>query len=441
LSRENVVPTSLFGEPGGSKPWADEDPRWQTTRPEGDAAPDMQISGGAEAHPAPGERHVQELFLTGSVAEALRMHLAGSNETTADPHAIALFDPVRMWAPALIKSLADAGAQPIERLILRDASDLTTLATVERTRVVRRFDETVKLHHADVPSGVADGAAVPLVLMERAQLAVVIVGPMHPESVTGMLELLLAATHASTWRCPNLLFMLPPAAVWIANKVTSLGWPQPLHVTVLNESLGSTSAVWNALLGIWNRAKTLPHWSPPQAEDRPAVESLTPIHVGDAAAEQLTPLTIDLSSDAGLGLPRAAASSPEVRPLPTALNLEQAASALRGLLANEGVIACALVDAGSGLALAQEVRDASSIDIDLVAAAATQLLRAHRLAARQSGFADPVDEIIVNAGSRQQLLRMVARHPGLFLCAVLDAGRSNLALTRYKLLEAEHTLA
>jgi hypothetical protein len=441
LSRENVVPTSLFGEPGGSKPWADEDPRWQTTRPEGDAAPDMQISGGAEAHPAPGERHVQELFLTGSVAEALRMHLAGSNEITADPHAIALFDPVRMWAPALIKSLADAGAQPIERLILRDASDLTTLATVERTRVVRRFDETVKLHHADVPSGVADGAAVPLVLMERAQLAVVIVGPMHPESVTGMLELLLAATHASTWRCPNLLFMLPPAAVWIANKVTSLGWPQPLHVTVLNESLGSTSAVWNALLGIWNRAKTLPHWSPPQAEDRPAVESLTPIHVGDAAAEQLTPLTIDLSSDAGLGLPRAAASSPEVRPLPTALNLEQAASALRGLLANEGVIACALVDAGSGLALAQEVRDASSIDIDLVAAAATQLLRAHRLAARQSGFADPVDEIIVNAGSRQQLLRMVARHPGLFLCAVLDAGRSNLALTRYKLLEAEHTLA
>jgi hypothetical protein len=441
LSRENVVPTSLFGEPGGSKPWADEDPRWQTTRPEGDAAPDMQISGGAEAHPAPGERHVQELFLTGSAAEALRMHLAGSTETTADPHAIALFDPVRMWAPALIKSLADAGAQPIERLILRDAGDLTTLATVERTRVVRRFDETVKLHHADVPSGIADGAAVPLVLMERAQLAVVIVGPMHPESVTGMLELLLAATHASTWRCPNLLFMLPPAAVWIANKVTSLGWPQPLHVTVLNESLGSTSAVWNALLGIWNRAKTLPHWSPPQAEDRPAVESLTPIHVGDAAAEQLTPLTIDLSSDAGLGLPRAAASSPEVRPLPTALNLEQAASALRGLLANEGVIACALVDAGSGLALAREVRDASSIDIDLVAAAATQLLRAHRLAARQSGFADPVDEIIVNAGSRQQLLRMVARHPGLFLCAVLDAGRSNLALTRYKLLEAEHTLA
>ena len=437
------MPTSLFGEPGGSRPRADEDPRWQTTRPEGDAVPDMQVSGAAEAPPAPLERHVQELFLTGSAAEALRLHLAASAEATADAHAIALFDPVRMWAPALIKSLSDSGGQPIERLVLRDASDLTTLATVERTRVVRRFDETVKLHHADVPSGIGDSAAVPLVLMERAQLAVVIVGPMHPESVTGMLEILLAATHASSWRCPNLLFMLPPAAVWIANKVTSLGWPQPLHLTVLNESLGSTSAVWNALLGIWNRAKTLPHWSPPQAEDRPAAETLTPIHVGDAPAEPFTRLAIDTSGDVGLGLPppAAAAASADVRPLPTALNLEQAASALLGLLANEGVIACALVDAGSGLALAREVRDASSIDVDRVAAAATQLLRAHRLAARQSGFADPVDEIIVNAGSRQQLLRMVARHPGLFLCAVLDAGRSNLALTRYKLLEAEHTLA
>ena len=439
IDREDVVPTSLFGEPGGWKPPADEDPRWQTTRPEGDAAHDMQTSDSALA--APAERHTQELLLTGSAAEALRLHLQAGNEGIADAHAIALFDPVRMWAPALIKALSDSGGQPVERLILRDAIDYKTLATIERTRVVRRFDETVRLHHADVPSGIGDGAAVPLVLMERAQLAVVIVGPMHPESVTGMLEVVLAATHASTWRCPNLLFMLPPAAVWIANKVTSLGWPQPLHLTVLNESLGSTSAVWNALLGIWNRAKTLPRWSPPRAEERPAVEALTPIHVADASAEQITPLTIDTSGDARLGFPPAAAASPEVRPLPTALNLEQAASALLGLLANEGVIACALVDAGSGLVLAREVRDASSIDVDIVAAAATQLLRAHRLAARQSGFADPVDEIIVNAGSRQQLLRMVARHPGLFLCAVLDAGRSNLALTRYKLLEAEHTLA
>jgi hypothetical protein len=433
----------MFGGPGEPQGGADDDPRWQTTRPElDDALPGLQVSTfppEGELHEAPGERHAQELFLTGSAAEALRVHLAGSPEPAGDAQAIALFDPVRMWAPALLKALSDAGGQPVERLILRDALELTTLATIERTRVVRRTEETLKLYHADVPSGAADGAAVPVVLMERAQLAVVIVGPMHPESVTGMLEMLVSATHASSWRCPNLLFMLPPAAVWIANKVTSLGWPQPLHVTVLNESLASTSAVWNALLGIWNRARTLPQWTPPRAEEQTAAEALTPIHLAETSDAGFVPLTIDTSGGDAIATPAAASSEP--RPPRTDLDLQRAASALRGLLANEGVIGCALVDAGSGLALAHEARDASAIDLERIAAAATQLLRAHRLAARESGFADAVDEIFVNAGSRQQLLRMVARHPGLFLCAVLDTGRSNLALTRYKLLEAEHALA
>ena len=161
MSGEAVVPTSLFEDPGRSRRSAEDDPRWQTTRPDGEAAPDMQISGSAPVglYDTPGERHAQELFLTGSAAEALRLHLASGNEPGADAHAIALFDPVRMWAPALIKALSDSGGQPVERLTLRDASDHTTLATVERTRVVRRFDETVKLYHADVPSGIGDERA------------------------------------------------------------------------------------------------------------------------------------------------------------------------------------------------------------------------------------------------------------------------------------------
>jgi hypothetical protein len=423
--------SSIFGDRASEEP--DSDPRWQTTLPEGEGPPGVStILPGEEVRAAAGaERHAHELFLTGSVGAALRMHLAGSSEPAMDSHAIALFDPVRMWAPALMKSLSDAGAQPVERLVLRDASRHTTLATLERTRAVRRFDETIKLYHADVPSGVADAAAVPVVLMERAQLAAVIVGPMHPESVTGMLEMLLAATHAPTWRCPNLLFMLPPAAVWIANKVSGLGWPQPLHLTVLNESLVNTSAVWNALLGIWNHAKNVPHWSPPVEEV--ATENLAPIHV-EAAPETITPLRLDIASPE-----EPAAESPA----PTRLGVvdpQLAAVALEAFVASEGVLACALVDAGSGLAIASDARDPVAIDIGRLAAASTQLLRAHRHAARQSGFADPVEEIIVGTRSRQQIIRLLARHPGLFLCAVVDANRGNLALTRYKLIEAERAL-
>jgi hypothetical protein len=424
--------SSIFGDRASEGP--DSDPRWQTTRPEGEGPPGVStIVPAEEAGAAAGaERHAHELFLTGSIGAALRTHLAGSSEPAIDSHAIALFDPVRMWAPALMKSLSDAGAQPVERLVLRDASRHTTLATLERTRAVRRFDETIKVYHADVPSGVADAAAVPVVLMERAQLAAVIVGPMHPESVTGMLEMLLAATHAPTWRCPNLLFMLPPAAVWIANKVSGLGWPLPLHLTVLNESLANTSAVWNALLGIWNHAKNVPHWSPPVAEA--ITENLTPIHVEAQASETITPLRLDIASHGEPAAPPAAPARLGV------IDPQLAAMALEAFVASEGVLACALIDAGSGLAIASDARDPAAIDIGRLAAASTQLLRAHRHAARQSGSTDPVEEVIVGTRSRQQVIRLLARHPGLFLCAVLDANRGNLALTRYKLIEAERAL-
>jgi hypothetical protein len=243
---------------------------------------------------------------------------------------------------------------------------------------------------------------------------------MHAESVAGMLERILAATHEPGWHCPNLLFMLPPAAVWIANKVVGMGWPQPLRVTVLNESLASTSAVWNAVLGIWAHAKTLPPWSP-RPEERPLVEPFETIHVEPA-------------EPASRPAPAQAAAAPAA-----VFDTAQATAALQALLDAEGVLACALVDAGSGQALAREQRDAA-IDLDALASAAAALLRAHRLAALRCGWTEPVEEIFVGAGARQQLLRPVAGRPGLLLCAVLDSDRAGLALARYRLLEAERAL-
>jgi hypothetical protein len=47
---------------------------------------------------------------------------------------------------------------------------------------------------------------------------------------------------------------------------------------------------------------------------------------------------------------------------------------------------------------------------------------------------------MVSAGPRQQVLRTVSRHPDLFLMALLDKQRANLALARYKLMEIEKSL-
>ena len=50
------------------------------------------------------------------------------------------------------------------------------------------------------------------------------------------------------------------------------------------------------------------------------------------------------------------------------------------------------------------------------------------------------DEVIVTAGARQQLMRTIASHPDLFLVALLDRQRTNLALARFRLADAERSL-
>jgi predicted regulator of Ras-like GTPase activity (Roadblock/LC7/MglB family) len=111
------------------------------------------------------------------------------------------------------------------------------------------------------------------------------------------------------------------------------------------------------------------------------------------------------------------------------------------MLALDGLLGCAAVDATSGLVLAREARDEPPFDLDLAAASAAQVLRAHRQAARSMGLAEPVDEIITSAGSRQQIVRSLAQHPELFLVALFDKRQTNLALARFQLMEVERQLA
>jgi predicted regulator of Ras-like GTPase activity (Roadblock/LC7/MglB family) len=114
--------------------------------------------------------------------------------------------------------------------------------------------------------------------------------------------------------------------------------------------------------------------------------------------------------------------------------------ALEVLSALDGLYACAVVDASSGLILAKQERKDQPVDLDLAAAASAQLLRTHQHVARQLGLTTEIDEVMTSAGPRHHVMRNAARHKGLFLFAVLDKQRTNLALARYKLMEAEQSL-
>ncbi len=332
------------------------------------------------------DRHQQDLFVTGSPALAMREHLTKAH-SAADVRTITLLDPSRLWAPGVIKALSDATGQPVERLHLREQASLRVLATLERTVVPRRGDATLKIYHADLQVAEGENLRIPFVLMERSQMAAVIVGPMQAAEVEAMLLALQAAVREPTWQCCLLLFLLPPSAARIATQIASLDWPQSLQVEVLDEPLIGTSSVWNALLAAWDRQ----HASP-----EPAAE-------------------------------------------PSALEARAIARQLRAVMQTDGVLGCALVDATDGDLLGGESRDANT-DLARAAAALAPVVRAHRQAANAMALEQPLDEISFVNGTWVHLIRPLQHRPNQFLFARLDRTHANLALLKFKLAEAERNL-
>ena len=374
------------------------------------------------------DRHVSDLVVTGSPAQAIREHFAATRaDLETATSMITLLDPVGVWASSVVKALSDAGGRPIEKLHLREQTTLRTIAMIERTMLVRRQEDTLRVFHADVRAPGPENAEIPVALMERSQMTAVIIGPMQPHAIDALLTSLKLATSLPTWRCPNLLFQLPPNAAWIGAKVEAIEWPERLHVHVVSEPMTGASSVWNAMLKVWNEAKLQPGWDPAAVSPMLGTSDF-PIKVGE-----LDPSVVGGAKAAvATGDGDAAA-----RPVLDAARGRQALSSLRKL---DGLLGCALVDAVSGLVLAHETRDPQSLDMELAAASCAQLLGTHRDASASMGLVDPIDEVITTAGSRHVLIRALQRHPDLVLVALLEKHRTNLALARFQLLEVERSL-
>ena len=126
----------------------------------------------------------------------------------------------------------------------------------------------------------------------------------------------------------------------------------------------------------------------------------------------------------------------------TALQLDRlrAQQTLIELLTLDGLLAAALVDARTSLLMAHEQRADPPVALETAAAAATQALRAQRHLVRSLGLSDRVEEVVTAAGHRQIVVRGVSRYPDALLLVVLDKHRANLALARFRVMEAERSL-
>lgn len=399
-----------------------------------------------ESHTSDGDghgasRHHTDLVVTGAAAGAIREHFAA---TRADmefaARMITLVDPTGVWAGAVVKALSDATGRPIERLNLREQATLRTLATIERCVLLRRQDEPLKVYHAEARANGRDPGDIATALVERSHLAAVIVGPLAPHAVDDVLRQLADASRSSTWSCPNLLFMLPPDAAWIARKVAAVPWPATTRVMCIDEPLVSASAVWNAVLGVWNKVK---HAAVVTPLTPPALLGLGdfPIKVaqlpGDASDTAYG--TAELGRAAGEPLRAAPPPAITLRPSP-ALDLVRAQQTLIELAALDGVAVAALVDGRAGTLLASECRRDAPPDLASAAMAMAQATRAQRQAARALGVADRIEETVAVAGHHQIVTRVLQRQGDLVLMAVVERARGTLAQVRHRLLEAERAL-
>jgi len=147
-------------------------------------------------------------------------------------------------------------------------------------------------------------------------------------------------------------------------------------------------------------------------------------------------------ADASAPAPAAAVAATESAPAaaPVALAVEDRQSlesVLEELLAFDGSIGVALVDAQSGMVLGEA---GSAGNLGLSAAGASVILRARLETNRTLGRAEEIADVLITLSTQVQIIHPLAQNPNLFLFLIGDKAKASLAMARYKAAEADHNI-
>ena len=110
---------------------------------------------------------------------------------------------------------------------------------------------------------------------------------------------------------------------------------------------------------------------------------------------------------------------------------------LQGLVELAGARTAALVDSATGMVLGHAGSDAN---LEIIAAANTEVVRAQLKSMGTLGSSDGIDDIIITMSTQYDIVRPLAANPSIFLYLAMDKNKSNMALARYKVSECDSQL-
>ncbi len=130
-----------------------------------------------------------------------------------------------------------------------------------------------------------------------------------------------------------------------------------------------------------------------------------------------------------------ALSSPSVKPPHSKVMSQIDFDLLRSL---GGFVAAALADSESGLTFSSEV--AGTLDIERTSIGHAEMLRLRRKLLCENGSDDEIEDVLVSLKRRYHILRPLEQNNSLFLYAIFDRAKANLAVARQALRNLERQL-
>lgn len=112
---------------------------------------------------------------------------------------------------------------------------------------------------------------------------------------------------------------------------------------------------------------------------------------------------------------------------------------LQAIMSLNGAVGACLVDSSSGMMLG-EIGNGSGFNLEIAAAANTEVVRSKRAAIDALGLGEQIEDILISLETQYHLIRPVGKDASLFFYLVLLRDKSNLAMARHKLATVEKEL-